>query len=135
LVDFGVYSINIADMENLESAPGGKLKIVEETHHIETTNTFPAVIGTSFGVEYIVHSQKFDRIMLRINWIPSTPVTGKSGTKIKEISFERTIPTNSVLSLGYTLDRGSELEPESWTLQISYKDVLLLEKTFYASKN
>jgi hypothetical protein len=135
VVDFGLYKAELSREEELDSSPTGTLAVSGERHHIETTTNFPLVIGTLFGVEYIVHSEKSDRTVLRFKWIPSSPVMAESGEKITEISFERTRTTNKVHFAGYELTIDSELAPKSWTLQIFSKDVLLYEQTFYAIEN
>ncbi len=129
---FGLYRGHTAYMEKLDSSPTGEMvRSSDDMVHLETTNRVPLVIGTHFGVEYIVRSKSQDRVNLKFVWTPSSPVIGESGKKHEVISYTKTKKTNRLQYAGYILSIASELEPDYWKLQIYNKGALLHERTFY----
>ncbi|MCP4487790.1 MAG: DUF3859 domain-containing protein [Gammaproteobacteria bacterium] len=130
VVNFGMYTTQTDYKEDLDTSPTGKMARSGDRTHIKTTTEVPSKLDTRFGVEYIVHSAKTDRVRLKFKWIPSTPVKGKSGKMHNEISYEKLKKTNKLQYAGYILSIESELEPDSWTMQIFARDILLHEKTF-----
>ena len=133
VVNFGIYDLETVTRVNIPSSPTGKMSRTTIKAHKKTTLNIPAKIGTRFGVEYIVHSEKSDRINLNIKWIPDIPVTRKDGSLSKETSYSITKKTNYLLYAGYGFTTANELEPRSWKLQISSQGKLLLEKIFYVA--
>lgn len=131
VVNFGIYTTQTFYKEGLSTSPTGLMTRLEDRTHIKTTTEVPLKLDARFGLEYIVHSAKTDRVRLKIKWIPSPPVKEKSGKIYREISYEKLMKTNKLLYAGYILSTESELKPDSWTMQIFAEDNLLHEKTFY----
>jgi hypothetical protein len=131
IVNYGLYSTQALHREDLTSSPTGKMTRSGDRNHIKTTTSIPSIIGTKFGVEYKVHLNNSGRIKLKIKWIPSTPIKGKSGKEYKEISYEKIKKTNYLQYAGYILSIESEIETESWTLQIISNDEILHEQIFF----
>jgi hypothetical protein len=131
VVNFGIYTTKTTEKEYLESSPTKLMSRSGVRNHIKTTTKVPPKLNTRFGMEYIVHSKKSDSVKLKFKWIPSVPVKTKSEEVYSEISYEKIKRTNKIQYAGYIISIQSELEQDSWTLQIFAGDVLLQEKTYY----
>jgi hypothetical protein len=131
VVNFGIYTTKTTEKEYLQTSPTKLMSRSGVRNHIKTTNKVPRKLNARFGMEYIVHSKKSDSVKLKFKWTPSIPVKTKSGEVYGEISYEKIKRTNKIQYVGYILSIQSELEQDSWTLQVFAGDVLLQEITYY----
>lgn len=132
-LSFGTYKTT-GETETSEQSPSGRHTVLTNYTHIKTTDTIDAVLGETFGVEYMVVSKKKKAISLERVWkLPGEIIDGK-GRKFKEIRRNIEVITNENLINTYEFEEDFELALGKWTFSLSYENKLLYERSFNVVK-
>ena len=131
ITDYGIYKADVMYTQEQEGVATGKFHKFTHPELIEKTERIPAVLGTEFGVRYIIKgSPKGESTHVVEKWIHpelKNPRTKKAfGTSEYVASSE----TGKVLYSAYKFEKSWELVPGKWTFQIYYDGKKLLEHTF-----
>jgi hypothetical protein len=101
----------------------------------QKTDRITAAVGTSFGFEYVIRGSGEGEVDLTVKYLHpaiTNPKTGKVFTSQEIISGKRAIGKTHLI--GYRFDEAWEIVPGAWTIQLSYGDKKLAEKTFQVVK-
>ncbi len=96
------------------------------------TSEIPAVLGTTFGIQYLINSSpKGGRIKVTcVIVFPEGGLVDRRGRIYKKSTEKITTFIGRKTLYGYGFDEPWELVPGEWTFQIWHNDVRLAQKTF-----
>ena len=134
IVDYGIYSGAVV-REKKDDSPGGKTNYLSEVKLLRQTDRVPAVIGTRFGIRFVVRGARVTEdveLKARILY----PGLRPPGSEKPVYSTDDVIH----VAAGETFFQGIMLEfdwglvPGKWTFQLFYGDKLMAEKVFEVYK-
>ena len=104
---------------------------VSRRKFIEETREIPAVLGTRFGVTFVL-TAKPPRSNVRLDVVMNTPpiTNPQTGETFSTSRYTRTFPTRRKRTVGYGFDRDWELVPGTWTLQFIHEKTIVFETDF-----
>jgi len=131
IVGFGLYERRLLYREGLESSPAVSINRIYNPVQISKTDLVPRILGSKFGVEYVITSPFKSYVNMGVRWMPLPSIRRGDGTVLSEIYYEQQKKVGEVLHLGYTLNSADELVPDSWTVQLSINGSVFSEKKFF----
>ena len=119
VVEMGPYSI----------VPGPPMRAEFQ----KVTGRISATVGTRFGVGYVISGPpKGSALGLREAWrYPEPGVPDRlTGRLRRTYERERTCTVGNECLTGYVIERGNEIAPGTWILEVWHEEQLLLRKSF-----
>lgn len=129
-LDYGLYKDRIIYNEKQNNSPSGNHIMSDDFKLIKKTDTIPCVLGQSFGIQYILESNKTVHIPVRQVWIFPTEIKNDKGETFKELNYTIKRWTNDSINANYVFEKDWELAKGNWIFRMYYKDKLLKEKIF-----
>lgn len=104
---------------------------VDGVRFVDFTNEIPGVLGTSFGIQYIINSrprgQKVDvEYVIRF---PGEGLKMPGGTVYKESRDRSQAKLGYRILHGYAFDEEWEIIPGDWTFEVWYNNARIVRKT------
>ena len=129
-IDFGLYQGKVVYNEKQKESPSGNHILSDDFKLIKKTDTIPCVLGQSFGIQYVLESNKTIDLPVRQIWIFPTEIKNEKGETFKELNYIINRWTNDSINSNYVFEKEWELVKGKWIFKMYYKDKLLIEKTF-----
>lgn len=131
-LSYGVISAggtSVVDDDDDKSPSGNTVKHTKLSVS-EVTDTIIGEIGAVFGVNFILQSNVNAYIPVTRKWTFPSKIGDSSGEKVKSVSRQDVITTNSNQWMYYTLEQEYEIVKGKWMLQYFYKGQEIYKKTF-----
>jgi Domain of unknown function (DUF3859) len=131
IVTFGIFSSGT--VTSSEARPGTNgITLREGRKLLSQTETVPGVVGTTFGIQYVVRGTPKGQVVkltYATRFPPSGMVNGK-GEKLEKSQFDwdDTIGKTSIRT--YTIDNAWDIVPGDWNMEFYYKGRKIGEKRF-----
>jgi len=131
IVDYGIYTAEVVREEMKGASPSGKTNYISDIKLLRKTDRVPAVIGTRFGMRFVVRGGAGNEVVpLKAKIL--YPGLRPPGSEEPLYSTEDDIyvPAGEVSFEGILLEFDWGLVPGKWTFQIFHGDRLMAEKSF-----
>ena len=105
---------------------------------IKTTDTIPVIKGLSFGIKWSAYGfQDVSKIEIThlLEHPPLTKPNGIVSNKSVETYFYKPVKGKISHSEGYSFTEDYELVEGEYTFSVIYNNIVILKKTFFASKS
>jgi len=126
----GIYQDKVIYNEKQKNSPSRNHVMSDNFMLIKKTDTIPCILGQSFGIQYMLESNKTIHIPLRQVWIFPTEIKNEKGETFKELNYIINRWTNDSINANYIFEKDWELVKGKWIFRMFYKNKLLNEKTF-----
>jgi len=127
----GLFAVAGKIIRDEPRLPQGKIFRPTRIQFVDETREVPAILGTTFGFEYVVSSspwRPFARVRVVIANPPITNPT--TGVTFSHSEFTFSAPNNRVIRAVYSFDEAWELAPGTWTISVFHEGNLLLSEQF-----
>ncbi len=127
---FGVFTEYGKQFERGYNAAGPGTDSVEYVRFVDFSSKIPGEVGTSFGIQYVIHSTpkgKPFKVKAVIIY-PGEGLVTPNGDVYKSSSEKMTIKLGEKNFYGFGFDKAWEVVPGEWIFQIQHKDTLLAQK-------
>ncbi len=127
---FGVFTEYGKQFERGYNAAGPGTDSVEYVRFVDFSSTIPGELGTSFGIQYVIHSTpkgKPFKVKAVIIY-PGEGLVTPAGDVYKTSSEKMTIKLGEKNFYGFGFDEAWEIIPGEWIFQIHHNDALLAQK-------
>lgn len=131
IVTFGIFSPGKITQKDAVPGTNG-ITLREGRELLSQTETVPGVVGTTFGIRYVLRGAPKGQVV-KLTYVTRFPPSGMvndKGQKLEKTQFEwnDTIGPTSIRT--YTLDNAWEIVPGDWTMEFYYEGKKLGEKRF-----
>ncbi len=134
IVDYGIYSADVV-REKKDDSPGGKTNYLSEIKLLRQTDRVPAVIGTRFGIRFVVRgapATEAVKLKARILYPGLRPPGSRE--PVYRSDDEIRVAAGETFFQGILLEFDWALVPGRWTFQVFSGDKLMAEKAFEVFK-
>jgi len=129
---FGVFEERGRVFERGYTATAPGTDSLEQVRFVGFDRQIAGEVGTSFGIEYIVHSRPKGRPMqvTAIILYPEAGLISPAGDVYHRSEETMYIKPGEENFYGFGFDEPWEIVPGEWTFQIRYKQAIIARKTF-----
>jgi hypothetical protein len=117
---------------NSKDSAAAKNKPYESFKVIKTTDSIPAKLNTTFGIEFKITGKDTADIHYTREWIYPVPMKENDGRKYRTTKTTLTMSTRQTENCDYVFDEPYELLKGKWTLNIYIEDQLVYTHIFIA---
>lgn len=132
IVEHGIYFTRTDSTVDAPATTTGELTLLQEPMHVRTTETIPALRGSSFGIRYVLEGVPPDQVV-DVTDVILTPglknPNSSEATVFKETHQDRVRGGKQVFT-GYTFNHVWEAVPGEWTIEVWAGSRRLLVKSF-----
>jgi Domain of unknown function (DUF3859) len=131
IVTFGIFSPGKITQQEARPGTNG-ITLREGRKLLSQTETVPGVVGTTFGIQYVVRgAPKGQNVKLTyITRFPSSGMVNGKGEKLAKSQFDWDDTIGKTAIRTYTLDNPWEIVPGDWTMEFYYEGRKIGEKRF-----
>jgi uncharacterized protein DUF3859 len=131
IVTFGIFSPG--KITERDAVPGTNgITLREGRELLSQTETVPGIVGTTFGIEYVLRGSPDGRVV-KLNYVTRFPQAGMvndKGQKLAKSQFEWNDTIGKTAIRTYTFDNAWEIVPGDWTMEFYYEGKKIGEKRF-----
>ncbi len=131
IVEYGIYKARIKTGIEDPDAPKGEISTLTEIDLSEKTDRIPAVLGSRFGMRYVVvGSPQGEEITVKVRYSYPELRDPKSKRSFSGNEFVRRVRIGTPYYNDYAFEEDWELVPGTWAIQIYYMGKELGGKEF-----
>ena len=131
LTAFGIFTDYGKQFERGYNSSGPATDSLEYVRFVDFTHQIPGEIGTSFGIQYVIHSSPKGQ-PLKVTGVIIYPGEGlitPQGDVYKQSEESMVVKIGEKSFYGFGFDHSWEIIPGDWTFQIKRGDAILAQKT------
>jgi hypothetical protein len=131
IVTFGIFSPGTVTSKEARPGTNG-ITQREGRKLLSQTETVPGVVGTTFGIQYVVRgAPKGQNVKLTyITRFPPSGMVNAKGEKLEKSQFDWDDTIGKTAIRTYTLDDAWEIVPGDWNMEFYYEGRKIGEKRF-----
>jgi Domain of unknown function (DUF3859) len=116
--------------ETMEGTNGITLR--EGRTLLSQTETVPGVVGTTFGIQYVLRGPPKGKVvkLTNVTRFPPSGMVNDKGQKLDKTQFDWNETIGNTEIRTYTLDHAWEVVPGDWTMEFYYDGRKIGEKRF-----
>ena len=130
IIDYGIVESETCSIEQQDKTSQGYITKSRNIKLVDKTLKIPARIGTKFGIVYIVNSKEniSSNVLIKVKHPIFTKVNTGNNKIIEEWNCK--FVTNKAQYSGYIFEHDYELVPGKWIIEVWYKNIKYIEKSF-----
>lgn len=132
IVGYGIVTVRVTKRDKPTTATSLGKDSVKGITFIEYTTKIPSILGTTFGIQYLINSSPKGSgfPVTCVILFPEGGLVDPRGRTYRKSSEKLTITIGKKTFYGYGFDEPWEMVPGEWVFQVWHKEMRLAQKKF-----